>query len=202
MGRCRENRLPLRGSKAVALIAGAAAGAILPPPLLIGDPSRLLVTFLGLAAASILPTVSLVIGSLSSSGRSVMRIEELARELSQAVRTLFLILALVAVAVVLLMLIAILPDIAWPIPLAGIEVPDAARRGVQSLALLAATAAAIHALQIPQILGRVLTIKRDIAIHEARKALAETAPSEADIRQMFPKKDGFGQNVPLDRMRP
>jgi len=198
MGRCRENRLSLRGPRVVALIAGSAAGAILPPALLIGDPSRMLVTFLGLVAASILPSVSLVIGSLSSSGRSVMKIDELAQELAQAVHTLFSILGLVAVVVVLLMMIAFVPEVGWRLPYSPVEVPDAARRCLQSLALLFAVAATIEAMTIPRILARVLAIRKDIAILEARKSLAEKTPSDADIRQMFPKKDGFGKTVPLD----
>lgn len=201
MGRCRENRLSLRVPRIVALIAGSVAGAVLPPALLMGDPSRMLVTFLGLVSASILPTVSLVIGSLSSSGRSVMKIDELAQELTQAMRSLFSILGLVGIVVVLLMMIAFVPDIGWRLPFSSVEVPDAARRGLQSLAVLFTVAATIEATTIPQILARVLRIKRDIAILEARKALAETSPSDADIRQMFAKKDGFGKTIPLDGIR-
>lgn len=201
MGRRRENRLSLRWLRLAALIAGSAAGAALPPALLTGDPSRLLVTFLGLVAASILPTVSLVIGSLSSSGRSVMKIDELAQELARAIRTLFSILGLVAVVVALLMVIAIVPDIGWRIPHSSFEVPDAARRCLQSLAILLAVAASIRAMTIPRILARVLAIKKDIAIHEARKALADQSPSDAEIRRMFAKRDGFGKTVPLDSIR-
>lgn len=202
MGRRRENRLSLRWLRLAALTAGSAAGALLPPALLTGDPSRLLVTFLGLVSASILPTVSLVIGSLSSTGRSVMKIEELARELAQAMRTLFSILGLVAGAVALLMAIAIVPEIGFRIPSSPFEVPDAARRGLQSLAFLLTVAATAKAAAIPRILARVLAIKKDIAIHEARRALADKSPSDADIRQMFAKKDGFGKTVPLDGIRP
>lgn len=194
--------MPLRIGKHAALIAGCAAGAILPPALLTGEPSRMLVTFLGLVSASILPTVSLVIGSLSSSGRSVMRIEALARELAQAVRTLFAILALVAAAVVLLMLVAIVPEMGWRPPVLPLEIPDAARRALQALAILLTVAAALEALAIPRILARVLALKKDIAVHEARKALAETSPSEAEIRQMFTTREGFGKTIPLDTARP
>lgn len=201
MGRCREDRLPLRGPRAVALTAGLAAGAVLPPAILIGDPSRMLVTFLGLVSASILPTVSLVIGSLSSSGRSVMKIDELAQELARAVHTLFSILGLVAVVVALLMVIAVVPDIGWRLPYGLTQIPDAARRSLQSLALLFAVAATIEAVKIPRILARVLAIKREIAIFEARKALADKSPSDGDVRQMFPKKEGFGKTVPLDNLR-
>ncbi|TBN39451.1 hypothetical protein EYE42_10515 [Paracoccus subflavus] len=193
--------MSLRGSGYAALIAAAAAGAVLPPALLIGDPSRMLVTFLGLVSASILPAVSLVIGSLSSSGRSVMRIDALAQELMDAIRTLFAILGLVAIVVALLMLIAILPKVGWQLPYSAVEIPDAARRALQSLALLFAVAATCKAMAIPRILVRVLMIRKDIAIHEARKALAETSPSEADIRQMFATREGFGKTVPLDSVR-
>lgn len=194
--------MSLRGLRTVALIAALAAGAILPPALLIGDASRMLVTFLGLVAASILPTVSLVIGSLSSTGRSVQKIDELFHELSRAVRMLFSILGCIAMAVMLLAMIAILPDIPWTIPWGAITVPDAARRGLQALALLCAAAAAVEAVIIPRILMRILAIKRDIAVYEARKALTDAAPREADIRQIFTTKDGFGSSVPVERVRP
>lgn len=162
----------------------------------------MLVTFLGLVAASILPTVSLVIGSLSSTGRSVQKIDELFHELSRAVRMLFSILGCIAMAVMLLAMIAILPDIPWTIPWGAITVPDAARRGLQALALLCAAAAAVEAVIIPRILMRILAIKRDIAVYEARKALTDAAPREADIRQIFTTKDGFGSSVPVERVRP
>ncbi|WP_158247959.1 hypothetical protein [Paracoccus sp. SY] len=161
----------------------------------------MLVTFLGLVSASILPTVSLVIGSLSSSGRSVMKIDELAQELSRAVHTLFSILGLVAAVVALLMVIAVVPDTPWRLPYFLIQVPDAARRALQSLALLFAVAATLEAVKIPRILARVLSIKKDIAIFEARKALADKSPSDADVRQMFAKKEGFGNTIPLDSLR-
>ena len=162
----------------------------------------MLVTFLGLVSASILPTVSLVIGSLSSSGRSVMKIDELAQELNRAVRTLFVILGLVAAVVVLLMLIAIVPQVGWHPPPVSLAVPDAARRSLQSLAVLLTVAAAIEALAIPRILSRVLAIKKDIALHEARKALAERSPSSTEVGQMFATREGFGKTVPLETLRP
>lgn len=162
----------------------------------------MLVTFLGLVSASILPTVSLVIGSLSSSGRSIMKIDELAQELNRAVRTLFVILGLVAAVVVLLMLIAIVPRIDWHPPQVSLSFPDAARRSLQSLAVLLTVAAAIEALAIPRILSRVLAIKKDIALYEARKALAERSPSSAEVGQMFATREGFGKTVSLETLRP
>ena len=72
---------------------------------------------------------------------------------------------------------------------------------LQSLAFLLTVAATMKAVAIPRILARVLAIRKDIALHEARKALAEKSPSDADIRQMFAKKDGFGKTVPLDSIR-
>ena len=137
---------------------------------------------------------------ITSAGVSVS--DALARELAQAMRTLFSILGLVAGAVALLMAIAIMPEIGFRIPSSPFEVPDAARRGLQSLAFLLTVAATAKAAAIPRILARVLAIKKDIAIHEARRALADKSPSDADIRQMFAKKDGFGKTVPLDGIRP
>lgn len=202
MGRCRKNRLSLRRLRLLALITAAVSGALIPPTVLSGGPTTMVVTFLGLVSASILPSVSLVIGSMSASGRSVLKIDELATELAHAIRLLFSTLGLVAVVVVLLLILSFLPNVSWHVPLfVSAEVPDLARRCLQALAAMITVIAVIRALNIPKILYRVLEIKKEIAVFEARKNLRDNAPSETQIRDMFPRKEGFGKTVSLEEAR-
>ena len=75
MGGCREDRLHLRSIDWLVAIAAFVAGAAAPPETFSGDASRLFVTFLGLFSASVLPTISLIIGGMTASGRSVQALE-------------------------------------------------------------------------------------------------------------------------------
>jgi len=84
MGGRREDRLHLRRLEWLALVAAMAAGGASPLGMLSGDAGRLLVTFLGLVSASILPTISLILGSMTASGRSVKAIDDLQSELTAA----------------------------------------------------------------------------------------------------------------------
>lgn len=57
-----------------------------------------------------------------------------------------------------------------------------------------------QAYRIPKTFLKVLTIKRDIATYEARKEIRANAPGEAEIKQLFPKKEGFGKTVNLEQL--
>ena len=48
---------------------------------------------------------------------------------------------------------------------------------------------------VPTILLRSLSIKREIAIEEARLRLDETAPKLVDIKASFPTSSEFGKRV-------
>src|SRR3546814_19420865 len=82
------------------------AGGVLTPGTLSGESVRLLVTFLGLVAASILPTISLLVNSMTASGRSVKAVDELEHELQSAMDALFMLFGCVGIAVVALVSIA------------------------------------------------------------------------------------------------
>ena len=200
MGQCGENRLSIRRLSYVALVAAAVAGAVIPPSAMAGDPIRMLVTFLGLVSASILPTVSLVIGSMSATGRSVQKIMLLSTELGNACHAMFSTLGWVAVTVFLLLLLTVVPEATWHWVIKGhpVQIEDMPRRAIQSLVLICSVSAVEQAFAIPKILLNVLGIKREIAIFEAQKNLREKAPSEDETRQMFKTREGFGGIVRIE----
>ena len=181
---------------------GAACGAAVPPALFAGEPVRMLVTFVGLVSASILPTVSLAIGSMSGTGRSVQKINELYADLRGSSTALFRTLICVALVFAALGAFAITPVVDVHISRWGVsfELPDAARRFVQISVFGGVVLAVCEAYRIPQTFLKVLNIKRDIAIYEARKEIRENAPGEAEIKQIFLKKEGFGRAVNLEQI--
>ena len=200
MGRCGENRLSLRSLVIASLSVGAILGASIPPAIVVGEPARMLTTFLGLISASVLPAVSLVIGSMSGAGRSVKKIAELDAQLRRACLAMFETLAWVAATFFLAILISVVPPIPgrWVVASYSLIVDDAARRPILALIFVCSMLAVIRALTIPTVLLGVLSIKRDIAVFEAQKSLREKVPSEEDTRQMFKTKDGYGSVVRID----
>src|SRR3546814_12008526 len=64
---------------------------------------------LGLVAASILPTISLLVNSMTASGRSVKAVDELEHELQSAMDALFMLFGCVGIAVVALVSLATQP---------------------------------------------------------------------------------------------
>src|SRR3546814_11663537 len=74
------------------------AGGVLTPGTLSGESVRLLVTSLGLVAASILPTISLLVNSMTASGRSVKAVDELEHELHSTMEPLFMLFGCVGIA--------------------------------------------------------------------------------------------------------
>ena len=194
--------MSFRGLRRLALAVGAACGAAIPPALFAGEPVRMLVTFVGLVSASILPTVSLAIGSMSGTGRSVQKINELYADLRGSSTALFRTLICVALVFAALVAFAMTPVVDVHISRWGVsfEIPDAARRFVQIIVFGGVVLAVCEAYRIPQTFLKVLNIKRDIAIYEARKEIRENAPGEAEIKQIFPKKEGFGRAVNLEQI--
>lgn len=162
----------------------------------------MLVTFMGLVSASILPTVSLAISSMSGTGRSVQKINELYDDLRGNTAALFRTLICVAFVFAALVAFAMTPVWNLEVVLRGqtIHIADAARRAVQLVIFAGAVLAVCEAYRIPKTFLNVLSIKRDIAVYEARKEIRETAPGEAEIKQIFPKKEGFGKTVSLEQI--
>lgn len=163
-----------------------------------GDAGRLLVTFLGLVAASILPTISLILGSMTASGRSVQSIGKLRTELSAAMDALFLLFGLAALAVLCLIALAVpTPAMLGETPL----IPVVMHRFGQALVVMAATLIVLRAGQIPAILRRSLDIRHDIAEDEARKKTIEAAPRSGEMKATFTTHPDFGKSVSLSELR-
>ncbi|MFD1914154.1 hypothetical protein [Halodurantibacterium flavum] len=194
--------MSLRGLTWLTLAGAAVSGAAIPPALFAGEPVRMLVTFLGLVSASILPTVSLAITSMSGTGRSVQKINELYDDVRQNTAALFRTLAYVAFVFAALLVFTMTPVVNLDTVVLGqaIYLPDAARRVVQLVVFASAVHAVSEAYRIPKTFRSVLAIKRDIAVYEARKHIREAAPGEAEIKQIFPKKEGFGKSVSLEQL--
>ena len=189
---CGKNRLQLRRVEWFALLVASAAGGASPLGTLSGDAGRLLVTFLGLVSASILPTISLILGSMTASGRSVKALDELQVELTAAMDALFLLFGLVGISVIALLALAI------PTPPVLDEVPYLAivlARAGQAVVLATATLIVMRAGQIPGILRRSISIRHKIAIDEARRKTLEKAPDPGAVKAAYPTHPDFGKSV-------
>lgn len=182
-------------------LAGTVAftgGGALPPDTLSGDAGRLLVTFLGLVAASILPTISLILGSMTASGRSVHRLNKLRDELAAAMDALFLLFGLVGVSVLGLLSLTIpVPELLAKLPF----VPAGLERFGQALVTAVSVLIVIRSGQVPGILRRSLVIRHEIAVDEARRETLENAPTSPAMREAFPTHPEFGRTVRLADIR-
>ncbi|WP_158014021.1 hypothetical protein [Sphingomonas sanxanigenens] len=181
------------------LTIGLIAGAALAPATLNGDPGRLLSTFLGLISASILPTVSLIIASMSSGGRSVMAINSLQKELVSAIDALFFLLACVGIVFAALFSISIpTPALLTRIPYLSTEIFP---RFGQSLVIGGSALIILRAWHVPAILRSALRIRHDIAVDEARKKTVENAAHSANTDKLFPRDSEFGKTINLSDLQ-
>ena len=182
-----------------AVCATAILAAALPAGALGGDTGRTVTTFLGLLSASILPSITLIVGSMSSSGRSVRAISELHDEMVETIGGLWSILKWVAFAVVGLAIAGInlpleLPDAILKlhpdyVQSVGRSVP----RIGQFIVGLATSMAVWRFLNVPKSLRRSLDLRKHIAIDEARRKIGEKAPNANAVHNMFGTRAGFGE---------
>jgi hypothetical protein len=170
------------------LAIAAACGATIPPDVFSGEPVRMLVTFLGLVSASILPTISLAIGNMSGTGRSVKRINELNNDLIETTNALFRTMKYVGCVFVALVVFSMLPhiDVKFSLFDKEFDIPDAPRRFLQLIVFMTAVLAVCKAYEIPRTFLKVLNIKHQIAVYEARKAIDARAPGKKDFKDLFP----------------
>lgn len=183
----------------IGLAVGLGLGAVLTPAVLHGDPARLLTTFLGLVSASILPTVSLILGSMTTGGRSVAAINRLEQELHAAMDVLFLLLGLVGVIFAAIFMLGIPPPMALEnIPFLTSEILP---RFGQSIVVGGTALILMRAGQIPAILRRSLLIRHEIAVDEARKKTLENAGKLPDAKSLFGSDPNFGKSITVDEAR-
>lgn len=200
MGGSREDRLQLRRIDRLALAAAAVAGALLTPGTVSGDSGRMLVTFLGLVSASILPTISLLVNSMTASGRSVKAIDDLEAELQSSMDALFLLFGCVGAVVIGLVALATQPPaILTYVPYLTSEILP--RLG-QVVVVCASAFTVMRIGMIPGILRRSLAVRHRIAIDEARRKTLEKAPDGPAARAFFPTHPDFGKSVKLEDISP
>ena len=182
----------------VALVGGALLAA-LPGGFLAGDAGRLLTTFLGLLTASILPTISLLVGSMSSSGRSVKGINELHEEFQRAITELWIVFWLVAMALIGLLCATVRFEVLSPAFSWHVLTFDPAKalhnlHGTgQFIVGYCSAQALMHFANVPMLLKRALSIRHQIAVDEARRKIAEKVPTPVQIRASFASPAGFGE---------
>ena len=199
MGGSWEDRLPLRRLEKFALGSAFAASAALSPGTVSGEAGRLLVTFLAIVAASILPTITLLVNSMTASGRSVQALNKLEAELQAAMDALFLFFGCIALGVGGLIALSIpTPPIALSIPYLATDVLPRFGQGVVGIA---AAIILLRAGQIPAILRRSLGIRHEIAVDEARRKLAENAPEAGAMKRAFANHPDFGKVVNLEDLQ-
>ncbi|MES3152553.1 hypothetical protein [Sphingomonas faeni] len=160
----------------------------------------MLVTFLGLVSASILPTISLLVNSMTASGRSVKAIDELESELQASMDALFLLFGCVGTVVIGLVALATQPPaIFTKVPYLTSEMLP---RFGQVVVVAASTFTVLRIGMIPGILRRSLTVRHRIAVEEARRKTLEKAPDAPTTRAFFPTHPEFGKPVKLEDVSP
>jgi hypothetical protein len=200
MGSRREDRLQLRRVDLFAIGTAAVLGGFLTPGTVSGDSGRMLVTFLGLVSASILPTISLLVSSMTANGRSVSAINDLEVELQAAMDALFLLFGCVGIVVVGLVALSTQPAaIMNRIPYLTTEILP---RFGQMLVVCTSACIVMRIGMIPGILRRSLAIRHRIAIDEAKRKTIENAPDGIKTRAVFATHPDFGKSVNLEEISP
>lgn len=186
----------LRGVEKIAVVAAATAGVFLPPGTISGDARTLLITFLGLISASVLPTISLLINSMSASGRSVQAINKLEAELQAGMDALLFLFGCVALSVGALITLAIpAPALLTGIPYLTSQILP---RFGQMIVIAVIGLIVLRAGQLPGILRRSLAVRHEIAVAEAKRKLSENAPDSEAVRKSFASHAEFGKTVTLN----
>lgn len=190
--------MQFRITDGVVLVLAIGASFLLPPEIWAGDAGRLLATFLGLLSASILPTISLIVGSMTTNSRSVKAVNDLQTELSTAMDALFALFGLIGVAVLALVAMAIpQPSFINSASLfsSGIEMAG------QAVILASFSMILLKAGYLPAILRRCLAVRHTISVDEARQKTSDNAPKVGAVKGAFPTHPDFGKTVSLDELR-
>lgn len=168
-------------------LVGAVALALAPPDVLKGDPAKLLMPFLGLLMAGILPAISLTINSLKSGGFSVQRVGKLADELSGLLNYLQ---ALFLISLVAALCLVTAETLHW-----GKDFPYAAYSArVFNFTLGFCVGVLAGALpKLRRSFAALLSIGREIAIDEAATKIKDRAAKLPSIIDRFPTQEKFGE---------
>lgn len=179
--------------RCVSVLLGFAVGFLLGRDVLSQDAVRVLLVGLGFVAASILPTVTLLVNGLTSTGRSVMAVNELHCELVGTVRRLFDVLKL-AVGSVLLLLPFPYSELLRTFSIGPISVVDPIGKLFSALAVICVVLMVFALREIPAAIYRSLELRKSIAIDEARQRNADRI-GQVDASVVFHTQEGFGDKV-------
>lgn len=199
MGGGWRDRLRLRGWITAAATGGSFAfGAALPVGVFSESTDRIATVFLGLFAASILPSVSILLQSLTSSTRSVMRVNELYKELSAAIDSLFRILGVSGLATFALFT----NSISTPIYLGALSDFDVLQRFGNGILLSSIAFLIAESGKIPAIIRRSLAARFEVAKEEAKDRTKDQAPTDFEVKSHFRTREGFGKVTVLKQAEP
>lgn len=181
----------------VACSVGFIVAALLPPGSLNGEAGRLLTTFFGLVAASILPTISLIVGGMTTGSRSVKQLGDLGAELERTVSALFAIFGLIAVAAVALTALAIPMPFYDRLPPMVQALPSRIGQGLVGVIAVLVVA---KSGTVPSAIRRSLALRTEMAVDDARKKTLENA-DDAKANTGFRTKEGFGRITSISDLR-
>lgn len=176
------------------VVASFVLASALPVESISQSTSRIASVFLGLFAASILPTISILLQSMSSSTRSVQRVNDLHKEIAAAVDALFRVLGVSGIATVALLA----NSISTPQAAAVLNSFDALERIGNGIIGASVALLICEAGKIPAIIRRSLNVRFDVARDEARERTRLNAPTAYEVKSYFPTKEGFGRTRSLE----
>lgn len=173
------------------------AGTFVPSSLLSPDAGRLLVLFTGLIAASVLPTISLMVGSMSSTGRSTHVLRDLHKEISASIDSLLFVFG--CACVVVMALIGMTLD--WTQFTTLYWLADTGAKAFQAILFASLVLLLNRSRSIPNSIRRTLDLKSEIAVSEASRRVNENAPSSGETAKLFRTREGFGRNHSLTDLK-
>lgn len=173
---------------------------------------------MGFFTAGVLPTISILIGTVTASGRSVKALNDVHDEIRMAIGALVGLLKFAGATVLVMLLLS---AVRGPVPVllspglfadwAGylssaavsaqgttIDVFEVATRIGQSAVLCLALAFTLKAATLPKALFDALRSKHLLALDEARRSLDEKAPRAPEVKKAFAGGTEFGTVVRLD----
>lgn len=213
-----NDRLRLQVKHTWILAAGALIGFALPSGAIGAEASRLLTTFMGFFTAGVLPTISILIGTVTSSGRSVKALNDVHGEIRTAIEALISLLKLAGTTVAMMFLLSIVHG-PYPVLVAAesiaawlsyiptavvsaqgttIDLAGLVLRVGQGVVVCLALAFTLKATTLPKALYAALQSKHQLAIEEARRSLDEKAPKAPEIKRAFAGGVEFGTVVRMD----
>ena len=168
-------------------LISAVALAAAPPDALKGDPSKLLMPFLGLLMAGIFPAISLTINSLKSGGFSVQRVTNLSYELNRLINYLE---ALFVIALAAALCLVTAETLRW-----GEMFPYAPYSSrIFNFVLGGCLGVLLGALpKLRRSFSALLRIGREIAVDEAATKIKDRASKLPSVVDRYPTKEKFGE---------